>query len=249
MAGRQGFEPRYRGPESVNGLRSVPLRSVLFQSSLLSLQWLPLRSALFTHQVSQSCLRSGPKRFGLACPYGRSEAIGLGRSKGRHRSTHSTNAGGISSCTIITRAIRSSRSSGSAPRRAASTVEYRVHAAERDDADPRLTVVISLNMSVDPETSLARCRSPRCPGLHKRERSLHNRLPGHGGGRSSPPWGVPTCTTGAIDMGHHHFHRNTGFGRGGFDGQGHGACLSIGGKARVRIRRADYAALTLSNSW
>src|SRR5438093_15519 len=54
----------------------------------------------------------------------------------RHRSAHSTNAGGTSLRTIITRRMRSSRSSVPVPRRAASTVGYRAHAAARSHADP-----------------------------------------------------------------------------------------------------------------
>ncbi len=69
----------------------------------------------------------------------------FGRSQLGHRSTHSTNAGGMSSRTIITRTTRSSRISGSAPLRAASMVGYRVHAAASPDADPRLIVTINLS--------------------------------------------------------------------------------------------------------
>jgi hypothetical protein len=65
-----------------------------------------------------------------------------------HRSTHSTNAGGISFRTIMTRKIRSSRNSVETPTRAAAMVAYRAHASAMPLADPRLIVGISLNMSL-----------------------------------------------------------------------------------------------------
>ena len=45
---------------AVNGLRSVPVRSVLFEFSALPLQCAPLRSALFTHKMSH-CVSGAPK--------------------------------------------------------------------------------------------------------------------------------------------------------------------------------------------
>jgi hypothetical protein len=64
-----------------------------------------------------------------------------------HRSTHSTNAGGISFRTIMTRRIRSSRNSAAMPSRAAAIVGYRAQASAIPVADPRLIVGISLNMA------------------------------------------------------------------------------------------------------
>jgi hypothetical protein len=64
----------------------------------------------------------------------------------RHRSTHSTNAGGTSLRTIMTRKTRSSRNSAAMPTRAAARVGYRAQAAARPVDDPRLMVVISLNI-------------------------------------------------------------------------------------------------------
>lgn len=64
-----------------------------------------------------------------------------------HRSTHSTNAGGISFRTIMTRKIRSSRNSVAIPTRAAAMVGYRAHTSAIPEADPRLIVGISLNMA------------------------------------------------------------------------------------------------------
>jgi hypothetical protein len=65
MAGRQGFEPDTVVQRAVVGLRSVPVRSALFESSALPLQCAPLRSALFTHKMSH-CV-SGPQ-LGTRCP-------------------------------------------------------------------------------------------------------------------------------------------------------------------------------------
>jgi hypothetical protein len=67
-------------------------------------------------------------------------------TRGTHRSTHSTKAGGISLRTIITRRIRSSRNRVAMPSRAAATVGYRAHASAIPVADPRLIVGITLNM-------------------------------------------------------------------------------------------------------
>jgi hypothetical protein len=64
-----------------------------------------------------------------------------------HRSTHSTNAGGTSFRTIMTRRIRSSRRSVAMPSRAAATVGYRAHTSAIPVADPRLIVGISLNIA------------------------------------------------------------------------------------------------------
>jgi hypothetical protein len=63
-----------------------------------------------------------------------------------HRSTHSTNAGGISLRTIITRTMRSSWRSVVVPRLADSSVGYRADAADKFVAVPRLIVAISLNI-------------------------------------------------------------------------------------------------------
>ena len=68
-------------------------------------------------------------------------------TRATHRSTHSTNAGGISLRTIVTRRIRSSRNSVAMPSRAAATVEYRAHTSAIAVADPRVIVGISLNMA------------------------------------------------------------------------------------------------------
>jgi hypothetical protein len=64
-----------------------------------------------------------------------------------HRSTHSTNAGGISFRTIMTRKIRSSRNRVAMPSRAAAMVGYRAHTSAIPVADPRLIVGMSLNMA------------------------------------------------------------------------------------------------------
>jgi hypothetical protein len=64
-----------------------------------------------------------------------------------HRSTHSTNAGGISFRTIMTRRIRSSRNSVAMPSRAAATVGYRAQTSAIPVDDPRRIVGISLNMA------------------------------------------------------------------------------------------------------
>jgi hypothetical protein len=74
----------------------------------------------------------------------------LGRGFEVHRSAHSTKAGGTSLRTIMTRSTRSSRRSVAVPRRAAATVAYRADDSANPDADPRLIVVISLNMCESP---------------------------------------------------------------------------------------------------
>src|SRR5689334_4290100 len=73
-----------------------------------------------------------------------------------HRSAHSTNAGGTSLRTIITRKMRSSWSSAALPARAASSVAYRADAAASPVADPRLIVAMSLNISGLSEESVLR---------------------------------------------------------------------------------------------
>jgi hypothetical protein len=83
-----------------------------------------------------------------------------------HRSAHSTNAGGSSLRTIMTRKMRSSRNSVAMPTLAAATVGYRAQAAARPVDDPRLIVVISLNMVSRLEDSLSQTAERRCPGLH-----------------------------------------------------------------------------------
>ena len=80
-----------------------------------------------------------------------------------HRSTHSTNAGGTSFRTIMTRKIRSSRNSVAMPSRAAAMVGYRAHASAMPLADPRLIVGISLNITLGAKYRLV-CRS----GLRRR---------------------------------------------------------------------------------
>src|SRR6185312_4395522 len=62
-----------------------------------------------------------------------------------HRSIHSTNAGGTSLRTTMTRRTRSSRSKSAAPVLAASMTPYRAHAAGIPEDDPRRIVAISLN--------------------------------------------------------------------------------------------------------
>jgi hypothetical protein len=68
-------------------------------------------------------------------------------TRASHRSTHSTNAGGTSFRTIMTRRIRSSRNRVAMPSRAAATVGYRAHTSAIPVDDPRLIVGISLNMA------------------------------------------------------------------------------------------------------
>jgi hypothetical protein len=67
-------------------------------------------------------------------------------TRATHRSTHSTNAGGTSFRTIMTRRIRSSRNSVVMPSRAAAIVGYRAQTSAIPLADPRRIVGISLNM-------------------------------------------------------------------------------------------------------
>jgi len=55
---------------AVNGLRSVPARSVLFQFSALPLRSAPLRSALFTHKMSH-CVSGSERRLATRKRIGR----------------------------------------------------------------------------------------------------------------------------------------------------------------------------------
>ena len=87
---------------------------------------------------------------------------------------HSTKVGGSSSRTIITRVTRSSCMSDLAPARAASSVGYAGHVAERLDAEPRLTVAISLNIVPQDPASGPKRRFVRQPGLLLRGAGVGN---------------------------------------------------------------------------
>ena len=71
--------------------------------------------------------------------------------------------------------MRSSRSSVVTPTRAAPIVGYRAHAGARSEAEPRLIVVISLNICCEPPTTVSLVfENPRCLGLHTQaDLSIH----------------------------------------------------------------------------
>lgn len=70
-------------------------------------------------------------------------------------------------CVIMTRRMRSSRSSSVEPRRAAATVGYRAHAAAIFADEPRRIVAINLNMCwISPITVSFGRVDERCTGLN-----------------------------------------------------------------------------------